>query len=191
MCLLPLALTGRTPLFPKFGWRWWHAVCVAACMLWAQAAVAQVSRSQGALQGTVLDPAGNAVAGAAITLRRLDTNQKRTLTSGLTGSFWAGGLEPGPYELRVAAPGFAQYVNSGVVISVGTVAQIVVHLTTAQVQQAITVSAQAGPIDVRQTTVATTVGSERIEESPVVNPSHLPLGWLARGWAPSTPQTAG
>src|SRR5690348_5950350 len=123
MCLLPLALTGRTPLFPKFGWRWWRALFAAACMLWAQAAVAQVSRSQGALQGTVLDPAGNAVAGAAISLRRLDTNQKRTLTSGLTGLFWAGGLAPGAYELRVAAPGFAEYVNSGIVISVGTVGQ--------------------------------------------------------------------
>src|SRR5690348_5216444 len=107
-------------------------------MMWAQAAMAQVSRSQGALQGTVLDPVGNVVAGAAITLRRPDTNQTRSLTSGPTGSFWAGGLEPGPYEPRVAAPGFAQYVNSGVLISVGTVEQIVVHLTTAQVQQAIT-----------------------------------------------------
>ncbi|HEY6936927.1 MAG TPA: carboxypeptidase regulatory-like domain-containing protein, partial [Terriglobales bacterium] len=157
-------------------------------MLWAQAAVAQVSRSQGALQGTVLDPAGHAVAGAAITLRRLDTNQARSLTSGLTGSFWAGGLALGPYELRVAAPGFAQYVNGGIVISVGTVGQIVVHLTTAQVQQAITVSAQAGPIDVRQTTVATTVGSERIEESPVVNRSYLPFVLLAPGLSSSNPK---
>ena len=90
-------------------------------MLWAQATVAQVSRSQGALQGTVLDPVGNVVAGAAITLRRPDTNQTRSVTSGPAGSFWAGGLASGPYELRVAAPGFAQYVNSGIVISVGTV----------------------------------------------------------------------
>ena len=162
----------------------------AVCMMWTQAAMAQVSRSQGALQGTVLDPAGNVVAGAAITLRRLDTNQARALTSGLTGSFWAGGLAPGAYELRVAAPGFAQYVNGGIVISVGTVGQIVVHLTTAEVQQAITVSAQAGPIDVRQTTVATTVGSERIEESPVVNRSYLPFVLLAPGLSSSNPQSA-
>ena len=180
---------GGEALF-RFRWQRWCAIFIAACMLWTQAAMAQVSRSQGALQGTVLDPAGNVVAGAAITLRRLDTNQARSLTSGLTGSFWAGGLAPGAYELRVAAPGFAEYMNRGIVISVGTVGQIVVHLTTAEVRQAITVSAQTGPLDVRQTTVATTVGSERIEESPVVNRSYLPFVLLAPGLSSSNPQSA-
>jgi hypothetical protein len=177
-------------LFQGLRWRWWYAVFAVACVFWTQGTVAQISRSQGALQGTVLDPAGNAVGGASITLRRPDTNQTRSLTSGPTGSFWAGGLAPGPYELRVVTPGFAQYVNSGIVISVGRVGQIVVHLTTAEVRQAITVSAQAGPIDVRQTTVATTVGSERIEESPVVNRSYLPFVLLAPGLSASNPQNA-
>lgn len=177
-------------MFQEFRCRCWCAVFAAACMFWTQVAVAQVSRSQGALQGTVLDPAGNAVAGATITLRRPDTNQTRSLTSGLTGSFWAGGLTPGEYELRVVAAGFAQYVNSGIVITVGRVAQVVVHLATAEVQQEITVSGQTSAIDATQTTVASTVGSERIEESPVVNRSYLPFVLLAPGLSASNPQWA-
>ena len=42
----------------------------------------------------------------------------------------------------------------------------------------------------RQTTVATTVGSERIEESPVVNRSYLPFVLLAPGLSSSNPQNA-
>src|SRR5215471_16400439 len=80
---------------------------------------AQTSRVAGALQGTVIDQSGTAIAGAAVTLRNLGTNQRRWTSTNLEGSFRASELYVGQYELRVDSPGFSPYVNQGVVISIG------------------------------------------------------------------------
>jgi hypothetical protein len=95
------------------------------------------------------------------------------------GFFRAGELPVGQYELRVESPGFSPYVNSAIVASIGRVVQIAVRLTPATVQQQITVSEQPPPIDPTQTTEATTIDHERIEESPVVSRNYLDFVLLA------------
>src|SRR5258708_40359985 len=73
---------------------------------------AQTSRVAGAIQGSVVDQTGSAVAGATVTLRNLGTDQTRTLSSNSEGSFRAGELPVGQYELRVESLGFDTYVLS-------------------------------------------------------------------------------
>jgi hypothetical protein len=95
------------------------------------------------------------------------------------GVFRAGELPVGQYELRVESSGFSPYVNNAIVVSVGTVVQIAVRLAPATVQQQITVSEQPPPIDPTQTSEATTIDHERIEESPVVSRNYLDFVLLA------------
>jgi hypothetical protein len=95
------------------------------------------------------------------------------------GFFRAGELPVGQYELRAESPGFSRYVNGAIVVSVGRVLQIAVRLTPATVRQEITVSEQPPPIDPSQTTEATTIDHERIEESPVVSRNYLDFVLLA------------
>jgi len=140
---------------------------------------AQTSRVAGAVQGTVVDHTGSAVAGATVSLRNQGTNQTRTVSANPEGSFYAGELPVGQYELRVQSPGFSQYVNNAIVISIGRVVQLTVRLAPAKVQQQITVSEQPPPIDPTQTTAATTIDQERIEESPVVSRNYLDFVLLA------------
>jgi outer membrane receptor protein involved in Fe transport len=140
---------------------------------------AQTSRVAGAVQGTVVDQTGGAVAAATVTLRNQGTNQTRTIVTNGEGFFRAGELPVGQYELRVESPGFSPYVNSAIVASIGTVVQIAVQLTPATVQQQINVSEQPPPIDPTQTTEATTIDHERIEESPVVSRNYLDFVLLA------------
>ena len=68
---------------------------------------AQTSRVAGAIQGSVVDQTGSAVAGAIATLRNQGTNQARTISTNAEGFFRAGELPVGPYELRVEASGFS------------------------------------------------------------------------------------
>ncbi len=75
--------------------------------------------------------------------------------------------------------GFSPYVNNAIVVSVGTVVQIAVRLAPATVQQQITVSEQPPPIDPTETTEATSIGHDRIEESPVVSRNYLDFVLLA------------
>jgi hypothetical protein len=140
---------------------------------------AQTSRVAGAIQGSVVDQTGSAVAGATVTLRNLGTNRTRTVSSNSEGSFRAGELPVGPCELRVESAGFNTYVNTAIVISIGTVVQVTVRLAPATVQQQITVSEQPPSIDPTETTEATTINRDRIEESPVVSRNYLDFVLLA------------
>ena len=141
--------------------------------------MAQTSRVAGAVDGSVVDQTGSALAGATIKLRNQGTNQMRTIVSNPQGSFRAGELPVGQYEIRVQSPGFSPYVNNAIVISIGMVIRLTVRLAPATIQQQITVSEQPPPIDPSQTTEATTVGHERIEESPVVSRNYLDFVLLA------------
>jgi hypothetical protein len=114
-----------------------------------------------------------------ITLRNQGTNLTRRTSANLEGSFYVGELPVGQYELRVESRGFSSYVNKSIAISIGRVVQLAVLLTPAQVQEQITVLEQPPPIDPTQTTEATTIGHERIEESPVVSRNYLDFVLLA------------
>src|SRR6202158_2024065 len=140
---------------------------------------AQTSRVAGAIQGSVVDQTGGAVSGATATLRNLGTNRTRTVSSNSEGSFRAGELPVGQYELHVESPGFNTYVNTAIVVSIGTVVQITVRLAPATVQQQITVSEQPPSLDPPETTEPTTTDHDRIEESPVASRNYLDFVLLA------------
>jgi outer membrane receptor protein involved in Fe transport len=141
--------------------------------------VAQTSRVAGAIQGSVVDQTGSAVSGASVTVRNQATNQARTISTNEEGSFRASELPIGQYELRVGSAGFSPYANSAIMISIGRVVQVTVRLAPATVQEQITVSEQPPPIDPSQTSEATTIDHERIEESPVVSRNYLDFVLLA------------
>jgi hypothetical protein len=158
----------------------WLRLSFASLAIFALAVLcaAQISRVAGAVQGTVADQTGSAVPGATVSLRNEGTNQTRTISANPEGSFYAGELPVGQYELRVESPGFSPYVNNAIVISIGRAVQLTVRLAPATVQQQITVSEQP-PIDSTQTTQATTIDHERIEESPVVSRNYLDFALMA------------
>lgn len=159
-------------------------------LAFAELCGAQTSRVAGAVQGIVIDQTGSAVAGATVTLRNQGTNQTRTISANPEGSFYAGEIPGGQDELHVESPGFSLYVNNAIVISIGRVVQLTVRLAPARVQQQITVSEQPPPIDLTQTTEATTIDHERIEESPVVSRNYLDFVLLAPQLAQSNIQGA-
>lgn len=164
---------------------------VLTVLAFATLGAAQVSRVAGAVQGTVIDQTGSAVAGALVTLRNRATNRARNASTDLDGFFRMGELPVGQYEVHVGAPGFSLYSNNAIEISIGRVAQLTVRLVPAVVQQQIRVSEQASSIDTSQTAEATTIAPERIEESPVVSRNSLDFVLLAPQLTRSNQGTAG
>lgn len=152
---------------------------------------AQISQVAGAVQGSVADQTGGAVAGARVSLRNEGTNQTRTVYANSEGSFHVNELSVGRYQLRVESPGFSPYVNEAVVVSVGRAVLLTIRLSPARVQAQVTVSAQPPPIDSTQTTEATTIDHERIEESPVVSRNSLDFALMAPQLTPSNTQGSG
>lgn len=169
--------------------RWRRLLSITLAMLTLAAlCTAQNSKVAGAVQGTIADQTGSAVPGASVTLRNQGTNQTRTVYANSEGSFRASELPVGQYDLRVESSGFSPYVNNAIVVSIGTVVQLSVRLVPASVRQEITVSEQPPPINSTETTEATTIDHERIEESPVVSRNYLDFALMAPQLARSNTQ---
>jgi hypothetical protein len=64
--------------------------------------------AQSGITGTITDPAGASIPGAAVRLRLLAGTASRNASTDTAGQFNVAGLQPGRYELLVTAPGFQQ-----------------------------------------------------------------------------------
>ncbi len=72
--------------------------------------VASYSQSfSGSVSGTVSDPSGSPVPGAAMVLKSTATGVELERTSGAEGSYAFRNLQPGSYELKVTLAGFQPY----------------------------------------------------------------------------------
>src|SRR5713226_6700164 len=69
--------------------------------------------------GTVLDVAGKAIPGAAVSVRNESTSAARQITSATDGKFSVTGLPVGTYSIEVSAPSFASSRRSGLKLAAG------------------------------------------------------------------------
>jgi len=90
-------------------------------------------------------------------------------------------LPAGVYEVLVSQAGFSSYRNSGVTVILGATVKLEIALQAAGVATQITVSAQPPPIDPAQTSITSSVDTERIEELPVESRNYLNFVLLAPG----------
>src|SRR5689334_6434168 len=91
------------------------------------------------LDGRVTDTQGGAVNAATITVSAPDGSNARTTQTESDGTFSVGGLEAGPYLLRIDAPGFQS--SSQTIIAGGTMPPLNVVLQIAGVLENVVVAA--------------------------------------------------
>src|SRR5438045_3621801 len=102
---------------------------------WAQS-TAQIS-------GTVRDQSGAVLPGVEVTLTQTDTALKRSSVTDETGSYVLPDLPIGPYRFETSLPGFRTYVQTGIVLQVGSNPVINAVLEVGQVSEQIEVQANA------------------------------------------------
>jgi Carboxypeptidase regulatory-like domain len=78
----------------------------------------------GTISGTVSDPSGAIIRGAAVTARQVETGLARTTTSDRNGNYVILELPIGHYRLQVAAIGFQEYVQDGITLNVNETAAV-------------------------------------------------------------------
>ena len=86
-------------------------------MLFPSASFAQVSA--GSVGGTVRTEAGAVLPGAEISVTQAKTGMLRTVATNTDGVFNVPNLPPGPYEMKVSAPGFITQLWTSVNIAAG------------------------------------------------------------------------
>jgi hypothetical protein len=102
----------------------------------------------GSIHGTVVDPNGTALAGARVKLVPQNQSPNQETQSGDDGQYSFANIAPGPFQLSIAAEGFATKTSSGVLHSGENfvVPQITLALTTEVTE----VRVEFSPIEIAQ-----------------------------------------
>jgi Carboxypeptidase regulatory-like domain len=127
------------------------------------------STTEGAIAGTVFDPAGTTVASATVTIQNGATNAQIVLNTDGSGYFKAPLLEPGTYTVTFSANGFAGYRADGVIVTVGQVTSIEPHLGLASTSASVEVTEQAPVLNLDSPDVSSTLNERAIESIPINN----------------------
>ena len=157
-------------------------------LLWPSLLHPQASLVSAALDGLVSDSSGGRIPGARVTVREVSTRQTREASTAADGSFHIAELPPGTYEVSASQPGFGPYRHAGVNLALGSTVRLDITLQSESVTTQVTVTTQPPAIDPAQTSVATAVDTERIEELPVESRNYLNFALLAPGVAASAAQ---
>src|SRR6266851_5211829 len=173
------------------GFAWCAAVAITfACSGLIAARPAAQSRTA-VLEVRVADTSGGVVPDAHVNIRAFDTNQVRSGVTNPDGTLRFTDVPVGTYEVHVEYDGFAPYRHAGVTLSIGQTTRLDVSLQAAGVVESVAVTAQPPPLDAGQTSLATIIDKERIEELPVRSRNYLEFVLLAPGVARAEPARPG
>ena len=146
-------------------------------------AVGQATVSFAQLNGTILDSTGRTIAGAAVTLRDLDTNRTYTASSNAPGFYVVPNLPPGHYELTVQSSGFAKYVQTGIPLTVGQTATIDVTLQVASTTEIVKVTTEAPPVETTRSETSQVIDTAHIDNLPTNGRQFVDFALLTPGVA--------
>ena len=101
-----------------------------------------LAQDRATLTGTIRDPSGANIPGAAVAITNTATGVARDVKSNSAGEYVAAALPPGQYNITVTAPGFHKYQAQGVVLRVAQDARIDVTLQVGNVNVQVTVQGE-------------------------------------------------
>jgi len=155
-------------------------VTIVCFALFSVAVLAQ--EPTGAIEGTVTDPQGAIVQGAALTVRNAATNFSRSATADDNGHYRISQLPPGTYEVKVSGTNFKTSVVSDVVVAVGQTLPLDIHLEVGGASEIVTVVG-GGDVQIDRTdnTVSGVINTRQIQNLPLNGRNFLDLAQLQPG----------
>lgn len=142
--------------------------------------MAQSTVSTGSIQGTVTDPTGAVVPGAAIKINNAATAQTISVFSSSTGTYSSGALLSGSYIVRVSARGF-KTAELSVAVQVGVTTPGNVTLELGAESTVVSVEENANVVNTEQVTVQGVMTTDQIENLPIGGRNFLDLAQLQPG----------
>jgi hypothetical protein len=167
------------------------AIAIASLIcLFAAPEALRAQAVSGNIFGSVLDPSGAAVTGAAVTLRNTTTgNSTKTITND-TGNYTAPDLAPGIYEITVEKAGFSKAVQQNVLLGIGQSVRTDISLQVGGQTQEVTISAAPSGLETDRAETQIKLSADQISQLPVLNRNFTNLTLLAPGATLNTFQHA-
>jgi Carboxypeptidase regulatory-like domain len=133
-----------------------------------------------ALQGRVADNSGAVVAKATVTATNTDTGFSRSATSDASGEYSISSLPVGTYKVEVKAGSFQTQIRS-IPLTVGQSATLDFALAPGQIQEQVSVTAQAPLVETTRTSTDTVIEQAQIQNLPVNGRQFIDFALLAPG----------
>ncbi|HEY3972793.1 MAG TPA: carboxypeptidase regulatory-like domain-containing protein [Candidatus Sulfotelmatobacter sp.] len=162
------------------GWFLLALLLVTTALMFSTPASAQSTVGTGSIVGTVTDPSGAVVNGAAVTITNVATSQVVSVSSNASGAFNSGALTPGNYKVQVTAKSFSG-ASEVVTVQVGNTSTFNPKLQLGQESQIIEVQASDVQVNTEQASVQGVLTAGQIDNLPVNGRNFLDLAQLEPG----------
>jgi len=137
------------------------AIFAAATLLLAQG-------DRGTITGTVTDPAGAVVPGAAVQVKNIETGAQYEVATTGTGNFTIVQVPAGNYQMSVASAGFRTYLRKGITVIVAQTLRLDVPLEVGATSDAVTVTEAAALLKTESGELSHAIETAKLDELPIL-----------------------
>src|SRR6202161_2424759 len=121
----------------------------------------------GQILGSVTDPTGAGIAGAAVLVTDTQHGTTRAATTGPSGDFAVPDLEPGIYKIRAEAKGYRTVERPNIVIEVAQDLRVDMSLPTGSVNETVVVTDEIPLVDSVSSTLGGILSNAEINDLPL------------------------
>ena len=119
------------------------------------------------MTGSVTDSSGAVVSGASVSVRNVDTNALRMVTTSDAGTYTVTQLAPGHYAIKIDKAGFQTYEQTGITLVIDQVAQINAQLAVGSEAQNVEVTSMAPVIQTEDSSIGQVIDGQAIQNTPL------------------------
>src|SRR5437763_279430 len=121
----------------------------------------------GEIRGTVTDPSGSIIVGAAVTATNVGTGEARRVVTDNSGNYSVLNIDAGTYDVLIEHAGFQKTMAKAVALRAREVVRVDARLEVAGTSTEVVVTAVAQVITTDQATIVDSKSSEQIQNLPV------------------------
>jgi hypothetical protein len=159
---------------------------IAATILLGFASASLRAGAGGSISGTVVDPQGAVISGAAVVAVNTDTNVRTATITDTKGFYSFPELSVGSYELQIEVSGFKSYHRTGLVVDANGALLAAVSLVIGERKDTVTVIQAPVSVESENTQLGEVVSGQIISAVPLNGRSFTDLLALQPGVAPMT-----
>lgn len=168
----------------------WRQITVLLWLLTATFSTRAFAQFSSAIEGTVKDSTGAAVAGATVTVTDTRLNVSKTTTTNQTGYFRIESLAASTYTVEVKMEGFQTWTAQSLALQIAEIRSISAELKIGSVAANITVSAAETSVDLTTATTGSIISDETLRETPLSGQNIYSLSALTPGMTGAGVSTA-
>jgi hypothetical protein len=142
-------------------------ICSLILVVGFAASASFAQSSHGAMGGTVTDPTGAVIPGAKVLAVETATGAKSQTVSTSSGDYKFTELSVGTYTVTTTAAGFASEVDTGVQVTINSIAALNVKLKVGSQTENVTVDASGLRLETESSDVGGTVSNKQVEDLPL------------------------